>query len=113
MAVVSWYSCEHDQTVREPWAYSVISSSLLSSTRRRFFGGLGLLMIIMNGMRSQGNMQTYDLPLSLVGGSDPGGFIFETTSSLKVNHESCLSELSVPPLSFGQGTYVASNTMAS
>jgi hypothetical protein len=48
-------------------------------------------------------METHALPLSLAGGSDPGGFIFETTSSLKVNQESCLSELSAPPFWFGWG----------
>ena len=73
----------------KPSTYSAISSSLLSSTRRRFLGGLGLL-IIDDELYIVDGKQTYALPLSLVGGSDPGGFIFETTSSLNVNHESCL-----------------------
>jgi hypothetical protein len=64
-------------------------------------------------MYSWGDMQTHDLPLSLVGRSDPGGFIFETTSSLNVNQESCLGELSESSIWLSEGTYVASNTMAS
>jgi len=84
------YSCQHDQPVTEPNAYSAISSSLLSSTRTALLGGLGLLIIDNELYLAEIVCRRTLCLYRLREAQTPEASFLKPLHPLNVNHESCL-----------------------